>query len=358
MSRQGVSVDCFNAADGFNPRMKAVRLPSPYPPNAFNCLAAICRFGARWRSFYRRTDFAFWWMSRRARRNWAAHKVDYDGVIQSGVLFDGGLRNRSAPFALQLDHTYAISKRCPPVPGLPPAAVASSSWEAAERRTYAEADAIFTMSDYVKQSLVNDYGVADEKVLVIGAGPNLDELPVSPGLNPANRHVLFVGKDFERKGGPVLLDAFRKVRRRLPDARLTIVGPLMKGEEEGVRFAGMLPPKEMPAVYRDCSVFVLPTWREPYGISFVEAMAFGLPCIGTRIEAIPEIINEGETGYLVEPGDADGLAERLLTLLNDPALCTRLGRQGRLKVEQQLNWENVTRKMIERLKDLPSKASS
>jgi glycosyltransferase involved in cell wall biosynthesis len=344
---QGVTVSSFDASTGFDYRMKNVKLPSLHPINLLNTLIALKRYGKDWQWFYRRTDLAFRRMSSNARRYWKAQSENFDVVLQSGVLFHGApdRAKRKQPFLLHLDHTYALSKHAPSVPSLRSACPASAEWEEMERRTYHDADWIFTMSECVRDSLIQSYAVPAERITVVGGGPNFPELPLECPVPPIAPTVLFVGKDFSRKGGPVLLEAFRRVRAELPQAQLLVVGPRTLGAEPGIVHYGTLSHAEMADVYRQAQVFVLPSWREPFGIAFIEAMAFGLPCVGTRIEAIPEIIDEGRTGFLIPPGDANELAVALLNLLQNPKRSAEMGAAGFAKVKAKLNWENTTKIM-------------
>ena len=87
----------------------------------------------------------------------------------------------------------------------------------------------------------------------------------------------------------------------------------------------------------------MPTWREPFGIVFVEAMAHALPIVSTRVAALPELVVEGESGFLVEPGDAARLADRLVTLLTNAELRRR--EMARHLFEEKHNWQSVFSKI-------------
>ena len=261
---------------------------------------------------------------------------------------------RPVPLLLYLDHTYAISKRYAKVDGLPDAGRMSGDYEAAERAAYHAADAVLTMSDFVRRSVIDDYGVDPGRVHVIGAGPDLDPLPGEPAGPPGwPPTVLFVGADFARKGGPTLLEAFQAVRGDVPEARLVIVGPRRAGGPlPGVTWAGRLGHGEMPALYASASVFALPTLREPFGLVFLEAMAFGLPCVGTKVEAVPEMIEDGVTGYVVPPGDAAALSVALRSLLRDREAASRMGRARWEKVRNYYTWDAVAGRVMKFLAEI------
>jgi len=91
-----------------------------------------------------------------------------------------------------------------------------------------------------------------------------------------------------------------------------IVGPANEIKGKGVEYKGPVLPSDMPEIYRKASIFVLPTLREPFGLAFLEAMSFGLPCIGTDIEAIPEIIDNEKDGFIVPKFNANKLAGKII----------------------------------------------
>src|SRR5207248_2118330 len=102
---------------------------------------------------------------------------------------------------------------------------------------------------------------------------------------------------------------------------------------------------ELERLYAGARVFTLPSRYEPYGLVLVEAMAYGIPCVGTTVQSIPEILDHGRTGLLVPPGDPDALAEALLRLCRDDDLCRRLAAAGRERVARELTWDRVAARM-------------
>ena len=92
-------------------------------------------------------------------------------------------------------------------------------------------------------------------------------------------------------------------------------------------------------------MFCLPTRFEPFGIAFIEAMCFELPCVGTAAWAVPEMVVDGETGFTVPIDDVTTLTTRLLQLLDNPTLARAMGRAGRRRVEQHFTWERVVERM-------------
>jgi glycosyltransferase involved in cell wall biosynthesis len=220
-----------------------------------------------------------------------------------------------------------------------------------ERLVYNNAKIIFTMSDWLKTSLVKDFGIPEKKIITVYAGTNLRPQHFEKTYD--GNTILFVGKNFERKGGPTLLRAFRAIRKEIPEARLIIIGPRLNINEEGVSVPGPINNAEVLSGYfREASVFVLPSCFEPFGIVFAEAFAFQTPCIGTDLCAMPEIIEHGKGGYVVPPHDPEILAKRIIEILRDEALAREMGQYGFRKAVEIFNWDIVLKKMLFYISDL------
>jgi len=216
----------------------------------------------------------------------------------------------------------------------------TDSWLELERRSYNNAAACFVMSKNVGKSLVEDYGCHQENVICAYGGRNT---PAAPNAADVVKHknVLFVGVDWERKGGPDLIEAFRLVRARIPDATLTVIGCSPAVTEPGCRIVGRVPPNEVGHYYANASIFCMPTRHEPFGIAFVEAMAHKLPVVATNVGAIPDFVTTGQNGFCVSPGDVHGLASSLITLLENPTLRQEMGERSGA-VSEKYTWQNVT----------------
>ena len=344
LSAAGVEVLQANPMERFLWRLRPEwRIPNlrPAPVRAF--LESVRAHGRYWKTFWCHTTYAFDHLSSLAGD--AIRRARPDAVLQAGALFGPG-RFPEVPYHLYLDHTRAIAERYEPLRGLDPPPPSDPAWRAREQAVYRGAAAIFTMSEFVKGSLVRDYGVGPGRVHVVGAGPNVEPRPAGP---PAAREkaILFVGRSFVPKGGPALVQAFRRVRLTHPDARLWIVSETAPPDlPDGAEHLGLVGPDRLAALYARASVFALPTLREAFGLAFVEAMAFGLPVVASRIEAIPEIVSDGETGVLVRPGDADALVRAIRDLLGDPVHARLMGAAGRARAAERFGWDRAVARML------------
>lgn len=239
-----------------------------------------------------------------------------------------------------------------------------------EYELYNKSKAVVTFSEYARQSIIRDYGIEEGKVSVVYAGNNFNKMPDSEGKNYSNKTILFVGRDFYRKGGSTLIKAFRIVKSKIKDAKLIIAGSEPRADtpnriktlydffgkkendlkilnEEGIIVKGNLPHKELADLFREASIFVMPSVQENFGLVFLEAMSYKTPCIGTRVDAIPEIIDEGVTGCLVEPNNHEELAERIIRLMEDEDLMKKMGTNGRKRVEKYFTWDHVVERMTD-----------
>ncbi len=222
-----------------------------------------------------------------------------------------------------------------------------------ERELYNRLHLIFPMSKWLANSFVRDFGVKADRVFPIGAGVNLPRVLDVSNKTYESPRILFVGKDFNRKGGEDLLKAFQIVRKEIRDAELTIVGSQLGVVPEGVRCLGVISKLSEDGVerllneYIRATIFVMPSLYEPFGIAFAEAMAHHLPCVGTNICAMPEIILHGKTGFVVPPNNPEELAKSILLLLKEPSLCHDFGDAGYNHYAQNYTWQAVSSRMCE-----------
>jgi glycosyltransferase involved in cell wall biosynthesis len=219
-----------------------------------------------------------------------------------------------------------------------------------ERRYYAQAQFVFTAGHIAANSVISDYGVDPTRVVAIGGGVNFDPLPELSKDARSSREILWVGLDFERKGGDLLMQAFRRVRSVVPDARLVLVGASPQQSEPGVDIRGEVRDRdELAQLYRRATLFCLPARHEPYGLVVQEAMAFGLPCIVSDVGELGTIVTDGVTGIVMQDCSPTKIADAIISLMASPDGAQKLGDAGRVKVESSLTWEAVASRMLDHL---------
>jgi len=218
-----------------------------------------------------------------------------------------------------------------------------------ESLTYKYADLIFTFSEHVRKSLLDDYNISPRKVKTVYSGVNILQ-PPQFNKRYDGKTILFVGKDFHRKGGYTLLNAFKIVKRKIPDAKLYVVGIdkniiESKSTQAGVEFLGFIERNKLLDIYKQASLFVLPSFSDPFPNVFFEAMVHKIPCIGTNVDRIPEMIIDNETGYIVPTNEPEILADRIVSILTSKDKMTRFGEKGYSRVKNFFTWEHVVKRI-------------
>jgi len=239
-----------------------------------------------------------------------------------------------------------------------------------EKKLMKRADALIAVSQYTKKELTEFYNISEEKIHVIYNGVDIQkfkppsrnktELRRELGLAPSDRKmILFVGRLYSRKGLPTLLQAAKTVVKDFKNTQFVISGggfkqneeKLMKltrqhGIEDKVSFVGYFPDEKLPNLYAAADIFVLPALYENFPFAILEAQSTGLPVVSTRVGGIPELVIDGQSGLLTNPGDHEQLADAIVRLLQDSSFAEKLGIKARRLVEEKFAWPLVTSQVI------------
>lgn len=304
----------------------------------------------KWWYDYMRSNLAFSQRTRNCAKITSSLAGKYNFVLQFGAMFQV---NSNVPVASYHDSNIIMSLQGGTFNYSNISKNKLQGFIDREKIIYQKNEVLFTFSDFVKKSFVNDFDIDEQKVHTVYGGANIDIETLSKNERCYDGNsILFIGKEFERKGGKVLLEAFLKLKKEIPDARLVVVGSNPDIKADGVTVTGFIDKStesgrnEMLKLLCEASLFVMPSFFEPFGIVFAEAMLHRLPCIGTNICAIPEIIDNGRTGLIVEPGDSDALSDAMCTLLKDPEKMRSMGNKGYEKAISTFTWDSVTERMI------------
>ncbi len=202
------------------------------------------------------------------------------------------------------------------------------------QRAFHAARHLVTWSEWVKGSLVADYGVDESKITVVPPGIDLElwDFPERATRAGGAVNALFVGGDFARKGGNTLLEAFAA----LPGGANMHLHLVTQTEGVGDNlknvtvYRNVKPNSEtLRGLFAQADLFVLPTQGDTFGLVALEALAAGLPIITTHIGALAEIVTDGETGLVVPPADAPALCSALARLADDAGERREMGRRAR-----------------------------
>ncbi|MBS2025117.1 MAG: glycosyltransferase family 4 protein [Deltaproteobacteria bacterium] len=218
------------------------------------------------------------------------------------------------------------------------------------RDSFQRAAGLIAWSRWTKDSFVNDYGCREETVSVLPPGVDLSEGPPPPRTNEKPR-ILFVGGEFERKGGMLLLDLFRRRLRGRATLVLLTRTPEVQPEEDIEVHRWRAPnASETKRLSAEADAFALPTRADCFPFACLEAMAAALPVVSTRVGAIPEMVEHGQSGYLADIDDADAMGDALEALVLDRALRERMGANGRAAAARNYDLRTTARALFEHIR--------
>jgi phosphatidylinositol alpha-1,6-mannosyltransferase len=231
---------------------------------------------------------------------------------------------------------------------------------AADRRILRRASLRLANSDYTAKRVMRQHPDIGAVLACPLALLPEDELPAYAEGGRRSPIVLMVGRmdaGEAYKGHDEAIDAWPRVAAACPGARLVIAGG---GDDAGrlqaraqaspaassIEFRGFVERAALRALYDEASVFLMPSRGEGFGLVYLEAMAHGLPCIGSREDAAGDVIVDGHTGWLVAQDDRDSIAARLVELLGDAARREAMGEAGRARVRDVLSFDRFRARFV------------
>ena len=299
------------------------------PNIAGRLLLRSYRFDAAFKALHKKHPFDLLW---------------YNTAPANGLF--SAMRKPDVPVVLMLsDYTNAIS-RYPLVTRKQFGAwrsVTRSIWRVFERQALRACDAVVVNSHFMKRSIARWYGLPEEKIFVLYKAVDVGRFAYQPPRAVASPlRVLFLKSDYRRGSLSVLLEALGN----LPlETTLTVAGPpeaehaalrrLAKhaGYDEPMRLCGRVSREEVQELYREHDVLCVPSNTEALGVVFLEALASGVPAIGGNVGGVPEVLDDGRAGWLVEPGSASDVRQALLEVAHRPDVRTQKVQHGRTHAE-------------------------
>ena len=260
-----------------------------------------------------------------------------------------------------------------------------------------KADLVISCSDYVTNKIKTRFPEYASICKTVNNGVDADYFV--PGDRDYYQHIaapeiLFVGRISPEKGIHDLIDAFIEISEKYPLAKLTIAGPNIVVSREflfdlqhepevqalepfysinyleyikskipthlaqQVIFTGSLPQQELLPYYQKADVVINPSLSEAFGMSLIEAMATETPVVATKIGGMPEIVDDGVTGRIVEPGNPQALADATIEIISNPERAKAMGKAGRTKVLQRYCWSKIAETLVNRYADIGVKLKS
>jgi len=262
----------------------------------------------------------------------------------------------SIPYAMLLDYTEALANRN--WRDWAPFATEASlrARLLCEKRAYHNAVHLFPFGNGTRRSLIEDYGVDPAKITVIGSSGHLAE-PYSGDRIFGSKRILFYcgnGPDFYRKGADRVLAAFRIVRQQIPDAKLAIVGMSSEITDPGVENHGYVSsPERMRELFLSSDLVLAPARCDPFPTFLIEAMNFGVPCVTSDADGMPEIVAHEVTGLVISDVSGAQFAAEVVRLLNDPQRLVAMSRSAKERASEKFSSAHVARIVAEAIQKLP-----
>ena len=252
--------------------------------------------------------------------------------------------------------------------------VEGARWKSLRKITARYATKVICVSNHTRSYVLAD-GVEPDSTIVIYNGFDLEEIHTYRDRKYEGRFprielafpngiptILSVSRLIKWKRIDRMIDAMPRVIQEIPDAHYVIVG---SGDQEqplknlaknsvardSITFMGPLTGDEKFECFDRCDVFALPSDGEGFAVVFMEAMGFEKPIIGGCAGGTPEAITHGENGLLVDPNNASGIADAIIKILKNRDEAHRMGKNGRLRVERELNWRNSADKLLSIIHD-------
>ncbi len=214
---------------------------------------------------------------------------------------------------------------------------------------YEKCSGIFVMGEWLKKYLISEMNISPQKVHCVGAGYGINVKKCDYTARTSNK-ILFVGRDFERKGGSLLLKAFFILKQKYQsDVELYIAGPceIMNGfDTNGVHFLGALKADELVDYYGLCDIFCMPSYLEPYGKVYIEALCCAMPVIARNSFAAPDFIEHGKNGILIDEDNPEKLALDMFDLLHNEEIKTYVRKQAKF-YQNEYSWNAVAKRMYD-----------
>ncbi len=237
-----------------------------------------------------------------------------------------------------------------------------------EEKMLEHSNKIIAVSDFTRRELLQYYKVKEDKIRVIHNGVDVDKFKPATdklkakaelGFNTEDKAILSVGRLYARKGLFTLIESMALVARKFRNAKFIIAGKGLSNEmkklvsyatklgvKDNMVFTGYFPDKKLPLLYQAADIFAFSTFYENLPFAVLEALSTGLPVVTTNVGGIPEIIESGRNGFLVQPFNSKELSARILYLLEHPTEASEMGFLARKTILGRFDWRLIVKKVL------------
>jgi len=275
--------------------------------------------------------------------------LSYDAIVQIGSLFGPVHNPRGVAYYSYSDSTVRnVEQMCPE--WMPDDFERHRRvWYSLEKRYFEQVTGSMFYSRWAADTVVSEYGIERNKTHVVGSALKLPNEYVID-WSGRSKHVVFVTTDFDLKGGHELLKIMKRVVAHEPDAVLTIVGnvpkPVRKCQYPWLKLAGVRRRSEIVNIYKQSSVLVLPARYDAFPSVVLEAANLEVPAVASSICGIPEMIIDGQTGFLVSPEKHELFAQRIIAVLKDRQMNMAMGKAAKRLVRERFHPSAVARNIV------------
>lgn len=223
------------------------------------------------------------------------------------------------------------------------------------KKAYSQVKHIFSISEYIKNNLIEHYNIPPNKITVVGTGLGIIE-PYYGRKDYSNGQLLFAAKGrFEDKGGLLVLKAFDIALKRNPKLQLTIVGQndyKEKIKNKNIKTYGFIPLNDLQNLFNENSIFIMPALNEQWGLVYLEALACKMPVLGLNRNGFPEISDYGNYGFGIDDTNPESLAELIVGAFEKPLKLEEIGLNAQKYCLSKYTWETTANKIITKIEEL------
>ncbi len=344
----------FTALSSYFERLDLIKIGEIYEPKIFNKFMKLVYCTTNGVSpknadGYNKNNKAFIALSKKVEEK--IYKLEHtpDFVFHVFGMCCPFWNKSTIPYGMYLDYTMALADR-----NYRPWAPFKTRkelelWLDCERKAYRDAKYLFTMSNVVKSSLIQDYDIEAEKITVVGSSGNCQESD-RDRKTFGSKQILFNGSDFQRKGGELVLETFQKVRKILPDAKLVIIGKKLGINEEGVEDKGIITsPSVLRNLFLNSDLVLAPGICDPFPTFLLEAMNYGVPCVVSANDGMPEIVTHSKDGFVISQRNSHLFADTIVNLLCNNQTLEYMSANAKNKIKTRFNWDTIASIISEKI---------